>query len=132
MYAIGSGYAASTTYDLYVVDDTIWIDGMAIPSRVSGTAMSVTTDGTGNIPVGTIIWASSVIGNYDIVIDVGEDGYYDASTDALDDMDIEDACFETVPEFTTIAIPVAAILGLMFLFSRRKRKEWNSYKRGQQ
>lgn len=28
-----------------------------------------------------------------------------------------------VPEFTTIAIPVAAILGLLFLFSRRKRKK---------
>jgi hypothetical protein len=27
-----------------------------------------------------------------------------------------------IPEFTTIAIPVAAILGLLFLFSRRKRK----------
>ncbi|RLI14445.1 hypothetical protein DRO49_06205 [Candidatus Bathyarchaeota archaeon] len=26
-----------------------------------------------------------------------------------------------IPEFTTIAIPVAAILGLVFLFSRRKR-----------
>jgi hypothetical protein len=28
-----------------------------------------------------------------------------------------------IPEFATIAIPVAAILGLLFLFSRRKRKE---------
>ena len=28
-----------------------------------------------------------------------------------------------IPEFTTIAIPVAAVLGLLFLFSRRKRKE---------
>lgn len=28
-----------------------------------------------------------------------------------------------IPEFTTIAIPVATILGLVFLFSRRKRKE---------
>ena len=28
-----------------------------------------------------------------------------------------------VPEFATIAIPVAAILGLLFLFSRRRRKE---------
>jgi hypothetical protein len=27
-----------------------------------------------------------------------------------------------IPEFTTIAIPVAAILGLLFLFSRRRRK----------
>ena len=28
-----------------------------------------------------------------------------------------------VPEFTTIAIPVAAILGLLFFYSHRKRKE---------
>jgi hypothetical protein len=28
-----------------------------------------------------------------------------------------------VPEFATIAIPVAAIIGLLFLFSRRRRKE---------
>jgi hypothetical protein len=28
-----------------------------------------------------------------------------------------------IPEFTTIAIPVAAIIGLLFLFSRRRRKE---------
>ena len=27
-----------------------------------------------------------------------------------------------IPEFTTIAIPVAAVMGLLFLFSRRKRK----------
>ena len=30
---------------------------------------------------------------------------------------------ECIPEFTTIAIPVVAILGLLFLFSRRKRME---------
>ena len=28
-----------------------------------------------------------------------------------------------VPEFTTIAIPVAAILGLLFFYNYRKRKE---------
>ncbi len=30
---------------------------------------------------------------------------------------------EPIPEFTTIAIPVAAILGLLFLFSQRRKKE---------
>lgn len=30
---------------------------------------------------------------------------------------------KVIPEFTTIAIPVVAILGLVFLFSRRKRKD---------
>ena len=28
-----------------------------------------------------------------------------------------------IPEFTTIAVPVAAILGLLFFYSHRKRKE---------
>nr|AAU83370.1 cell surface glycoprotein [uncultured archaeon GZfos27E7] len=30
---------------------------------------------------------------------------------------------EPIPEFTTIAIPVAAIIGLLFLFSQRRKKE---------
>jgi len=32
-------------------------------------------------------------------------------------------CNQPIPEFTTIAIPVIAIIGILFLFSRRKRKE---------
>ncbi len=32
-------------------------------------------------------------------------------------------CTHPIPEFTTIAIPVAAILGLMFLFNHHKRKK---------
>jgi len=31
--------------------------------------------------------------------------------------------FEAIPEFATIAIPVAAIIGLLFLFSQRRKKE---------
>ena len=122
VYAIGSGYAASTTYDLYVVSDTTWTDGMAIPTRVSGTETSVATDASGNITAETLIWSSSVQGQYDIVVDVNGNGNYDEGTDALDDMDVSDAGFEAIPEFSTIAIPVAAILGLLFLFNYRKRK----------
>ncbi len=121
VYAIGSGYATGTTYDLHIVADTTWTDGMAIPSRVIGTATSVTTDASGNIPAGTQIWASSVVGKYDIVVDVNGNGQYDANTDALDSN--IDVGFETIPEFSTIAIPVATILGLLFLFSRKRKKE---------
>ncbi|MFV9677553.1 MAG: PEF-CTERM sorting domain-containing protein [Methanosarcinales archaeon] len=32
------------------------------------------------------------------------------------------ATSEPIPEFTTIAIPVAAVLGLVFLMSRRSRQ----------
>ena len=123
VYAIGSGYAASTTYDLYVVNDTTWTDGMTIPTRVSGTETTVTTDELGRISEGTVIWASATIGDYDIIVDVNQSGAYDEDIDPIDDMDVNDAGFETVPEFTIIAIPVAIVLGLVFLISRRKRKE---------
>jgi uncharacterized repeat protein (TIGR01451 family) len=122
VYAVGSGYpAASTTYDLYVVDDTTWSDGMAIPSRVTGTETSVTTDASKNIPDGTLIWSSAAAGRYDIVVDVNGNGVYDAGTDALDaNIDVG---FEAIPEFTTIMIPAAMILGMVFLMHRRKREE---------
>lgn len=122
VYVYGSGYATDTTYDLYVVNDTTWTDGMSIPTRVLGTTTSVTTDVSGNIPIGTQIWASSVIGSYDIVVDVNGNEKYDSNIDALDNMYC-DVGFETIPEFSTIAIPVAAILGLLFLFSRKRKKK---------
>ena len=121
VYAIGCGYAASTTYDLYVVEDTPWSDGMSIPARVSGTESSVTTDTSENSPTGTLIWASSLVGKYDIVVDVNGNGQYDAGTDALDSN--IDVGFEVIPEFSTIAIPVASILGLLFFFNHRKRRK---------
>jgi len=123
VYAIGSGYAASSTYNRYVVENTTWFDGKAIPGRVSGTETTVTTDSDGKIsPHPTQIWASSVVGEYDIVVDVNGNGTYDEGIDALDDMDVNGAGFEVIPEFSTIAIPVAAILGLLFLFNYRKQR----------
>jgi hypothetical protein len=119
VYAIGSGYTANTIYDLYILNDQTWIGGESLAGAVVTT--SVTTDASGNIfPAGTLIWALAVAGNYDIVVDVDGNVQYDASTDALDDMDVNDAGFEAIPEFPTVALPVAAILGLMFLFQRRK------------
>ena len=130
VYAIGSGYAASTTYDLYVVEDTTWTDGMAIPSRVGGTESSVITDASGNIPAGTLIWtSSSVAGNYDIVVDVNGNGQYDTGIDALDsNMDTGFEIIQITRPVGTIvgsmvAIPVVAIIVTVFLMSRRKREE---------
>jgi hypothetical protein len=120
VYAIGSGYAATTTYDLYIVEDTTWPDGKTIPARVAGTKTSVLTDGDGNIAAGTLIWNSCAEGKYDIVVDVNGNGDYDAGTDALDS-NVE-VGFEGIPEFSTIAIPVASILGLLFFFNYRKRR----------
>lgn len=120
IYVIGSNYDPSTTYDLYVVEDTTWSDHLTIPERVSLTAKWVTSDSSGNLPV-TKIWDDSVLGTYDVIIDVNSNGIYDVGIDAIDDMDVNNAGFSTeVPEFPTVALPMAAILCLAFVFQRRK------------
>jgi parallel beta-helix repeat protein len=120
VYAIGSGYAATTTYDLYVVADiTTWTAGMAIPPRVNGTESSVTTDASGNIP-NRLIWGSAVKGEYDLVVDVNGNGNYDAGIDALDSN--VDVGF-LILDFPTLVLPVASILGLLFSLHHRKRRK---------
>jgi PKD repeat protein len=107
VYASGTGYSPSTTYVIYVVEDvTAWTDGIAIPSRVPGTATSISSDADGNIPA-TIVWSAPlVLGKYDIVVDVNGNGVYDEDTDALDDTNIEvTAGFNVIPE-----VPLGTIL----------------------
>jgi len=53
-------------------------------------------------------------------LNVEDTGY---GTNVAIDHDLENLELHNVPEFTTIAIPVAAILGLLFFYSHRKRKE---------
>lgn len=129
-----TGLSPNTNYKIWIQlnpvneGDTLDFDG-----DPSGTQETVTTDGNGNfehkqiwsnIPSGTS-WSVE----YDIVVDkqgAGE-GTYNAVDDGLDAV----ACVgftAPIPEFTTIAIPVAAILGLLFLFSRRRQKRWNQKK----
>ena len=112
VYATGAGYSASTTYNLYLVDDVTWVDGMAIPPRVAGTATTVTSDGAGDIPP-TLLWSSPlIVGKYDIVVDVDGDGLYYAESDALDDNDIEvTAGFFVIPE-----VPLGTILASFSMF----------------
>ena len=121
IYVIGTNYNPSTTYGLYVVEDTVWNDGLTIPERVSLTSTWVTSDSAGNLPV-TKIWDASVLGTYDVIIDVNSNGIYDVGIDAIDDMDVNNAGFETneIPEYPTVALPMVAILGLAFVFQRRK------------
>ncbi|MCD4845403.1 MAG: PEF-CTERM sorting domain-containing protein [Methanosarcinales archaeon] len=54
-------------------------------------------------------------------VDVNGDGDYDAGIDALDAN--VDVGFKAIPEFSTIAIPVLSILGLLFFFNHRKRRK---------
>jgi hypothetical protein len=88
VYGTGTGYRPLTTYNVYLVEDVTWVDGMAIPPRVPGTTTTVTSDASGNIPA-TLLWSKPFTpGKYDIIVDVDGDDLYHAEIDALDDHDI--------------------------------------------
>ena len=75
-------------------------------------SLGVVGSGLGDIPFPA---------DYDIVFDVGDDGWDPATSDMAD----KEVCvgFNTIPEFATIAIPVAGILGLVLFFNHRKHKK---------
>jgi hypothetical protein len=123
VYANGTGYRPQTTYDVYVVEDVTWVDGMAIPPRVVGTATTVTSDPSGNVPA-TLLWSDPLTpGKYDIIVDVDGDGLYYGEVDALDDNDIKvTAGFFVVPEPGVIVglFTCFSALGMFFVYKRKR------------
>ena len=83
VYATGSGFAAGTNVDIYVVPDQDWNNGDPIPADVTGSVETVSVVDGDVGPV--LIWhALLVAGVYDIVIDANRNGVYDAPADGLD------------------------------------------------
>jgi hypothetical protein len=124
VYVNGTGYPPSQTYNLYVVGDVVWTDGMAIPDRVSGTVAIVSSDSSGHIPP-TKVWDPRLnLGKYDIVVDVNGNGRYDAGVDALDDLDIYGAGFFVIPEYTlgTIFALTVCFAGVAVYSKSKNRK----------
>jgi hypothetical protein len=126
VYVMGTGYAPSKTYNLYIVADLNWTDKLAIPTRIPGTATNVTSDPSGNITAAA--WGPpTALGKYDIVLDGNENGQYDAGIDALDNNDIEvTAGFTIIPEFLSSLIlalfMIATVLTVLGHKVRSKRK----------
>lgn len=121
VYCYAGNLPANTKVKIYVADNKDdWKIGDSL-TDVSGGAVPVTTNSSGGIWPSVNIWSSPLtVGKYDIVVDMDKDGYLDEG-EPIDSWTTTG--FEAIPEFTTIAIPVAAILGLVFLFSRRRKKE---------
>jgi hypothetical protein len=109
----GGNYSPSTTYALYIVADVAtWSDGMSLPDRVSDTAPTIASNIDGDIPP-TAVWSNpQTLGKYDIVVDVNDNGVYDAGIDALDDNDVEVTAGFIIPE-----LPAALLLPLFLLLS---------------
>ena len=103
VYVNGSRFSSFTTYDLYIVVDVRWIDGVTLPERIPDTAETVSSDSSGNI-LPTAVWSPPLtIGKYDVV-DVNRNGHYDEGIDALDDHDIEVTAGFFIPEFPLFLI----------------------------
>lgn len=113
---LGDGDSGSDIVDIYVVPDGTYGPGTLIPVGVSNVAdVTVTNDSV------VKIWEGPLVeGDYDIIVDEDQDG----TVGLLDCVDSHlGVGFEVeIPEFTTIAIPAAMILGLVFVMQRRKKE----------
>jgi hypothetical protein len=124
VYGTGVNYTASTTYDVYVVSDVTWVDGMTIPARVPGTATTVSSDASGNITP-TLLWSHPLTpGKYDVVVDVNSNGLYNVGIDALDNNDVQvTAGLLVIPEmYPGSILGLAACFATFSIFLVRKRK----------
>jgi len=103
---------------IYVVaNKDVWTDGDEL-TDVSGGYDTETAGSDGNI-ANTKIWGATLTqGDYDIVVDTNRNGEWNTGEPIDSEVDVG---LSAVPEFTTIAIPVATVLGLVFLMSRRSR-----------
>jgi len=116
VYAKGMGYIPSSSCNLYIVSDRNWTDGMAI----SGSAMNVDTDETGNILPADLLNPPLSLGKYDIVVDVNGNGVYDEGIDPLDvNVEVTEI---VIPEYQLILLPVFMIALLLAAMLNRKVK----------
>lgn len=147
VYARGLGlidYDGNNLVDIYVIVDSVkpekWDDGEKIDNATAHPKVLVLTavdpkdlnvgaGAAGPLYLGTIVDKDlgsvngineiPAPGDFDIVYDCNQDGYFDKTNDSVD----YDVCsgFRTdIPEFATIAIPAIALLGLV-LYMRRKK-----------
>lgn len=121
VYCYAGNLPANTEVKIYVVDNKDdWKVGDSLID-VSNGEKTVTTNSSGGVWPPENIWSSPLTaGKYDIVVDIDNIGFLDPG-EPIDSWTTTG--FEPIPEFTTIAIPVAIVLGLIFLISRRKRKK---------
>jgi hypothetical protein len=123
VYMNGTGYAPTTSFDFYIVTDIIsWTDGLAIPSRVADTATTISSDILGHIPP-TAVWGDpQTIGEYDVIVDINGNGFYDVNVDVLDDNDVMVTAGFIIPEFATgLTLTIlSALAGLTVL------KKWQN------
>ncbi len=90
MYFTAAGLSPSTTYPIYVfIKNDGWTLGTSFSAihRFSHTASSITTDSSGNV-VPTSVYTNMAAGEYTVVVDVNNDGIYNAGDLIVDPVEV--------------------------------------------
>jgi outer membrane protein assembly factor BamB len=119
VYVRGQGFPADTSVTIYLIPD----GADALPSNKVANAFA-TTNGIGDLPV-TLVWSQPLtLGEYDIWVDVNQNGVFDEG-DVWNSQSIGIYRFDVIPEFPTLIsvlliliIPTVAIA----LYKRRLLK----------
>lgn len=115
--SIGNGLPEAGTEITYVITSSNPAD-LTINQLKAGAVLDG-TDPFIDLEVFELTLSPSATGEYKVTVDTYEDGVLLSSDDFLASATQR---FEAIPEFPTVALPVAAILGLAFLFQRRKEE----------
>jgi hypothetical protein len=133
VYVQGSTLPSGATYDIYIVADIDWLDGMAIPSPVTAVTHVTATGGSFG-PIA--IWSNAQYGLYDVVADrtdvtgTNQIGYYNSRVapayDQIDDGDVSigftanTAGLLVTPEYALGGLAaIGACFGGFVLFKKR-------------
>jgi hypothetical protein len=127
LYVKASGYEPGSWVLWTVTKDLTWVDKMDIPvlfeeNHIWGPGGSIANE-VGEIFLPTAVFPLDLVpGEYDIVVDVNDNGVYDECIDALDDFDVETAGFFVIPElpFGTVLALATCLLALVIYRTRRK------------
>ena len=125
VYASGSGFQGGSHVDIYITNDKHWTDGMTINSTIYAQKNNVLVPQSGVI-TGEEMWRNPIPGEYDMVFDADQNGYYNVSSDAVDDPnDPGFTVSEGLPALTPFGL--IALVGLLTIIATsklvRKRKK---------
>lgn len=114
VYATGSGFDSTSDVDIYITEDKKWEDGKPINSTIYKRKDNVTPDANGDINAEEI-WTDPIPGEYDIVFDADQDGFYNVGGDEGDVVDDPNdpglTVLGRVPALTPIGL--IALIGLL-------------------
>ena len=122
VYVFGSGYAHTFLCVIYVVEDVVWTDGMTIPLG-AGTLTTTFSNSTGDFNTVPVYYPPLAPGKYDTIVDVNDNGKYDAGIDALDDNDIEITAGLVIPEFSQLLLALAFVMAISLLSAVKNERK---------